>query len=258
MNTDKMIPIDFSRNITPFVPGDALTSNAANGYDFTVTSDRVDFFNSKDSDDQGYFVISFADRPNTGKQPVADWVPVDYVIEGRRKVDNCLASDVEWEDYYKESAMAPDLSHRDISKYRPNFDALHDIYTKEIAMQKTLPKQGDSAQIPDIGLPATAQANDKPVLGRSKIKSPRKHAEMAAEFMSDERIGCELLTKDDLWVNTTLPCWCERRTYRLIHPKTDEDKLIEAIMDELNCDKFLAKELVFADKFTITLNKVGE
>ena len=82
MNKDNLIPIDFSRNITPFVLGDELY-NASENKPFKIhQQQQVDVFNSgvggsECYDSSSYFVVSFADRPNTGEQPVGDDVVVD-------------------------------------------------------------------------------------------------------------------------------------------------------------------------------------
>jgi len=66
------------------------------------------------------FITSFADRQNPGKQPVADWVPVDYTCPSGSRGFGKL--NLDW-------SLTDDIG--DIKHWRPNFDALHDIYTKE-------------------------------------------------------------------------------------------------------------------------------
>jgi hypothetical protein len=51
-----------------------------------------------------------------------------------------------------------------------------------------------------------------------------------------------------IWTNFS----CE---YRPIDSRTDEEKLSDAIMDYLSCDAHMAQRIMFAPKFTITLNK---
>ena len=73
MNTDKLVPIDFSRKITPFVAGDIVSH--PDNKEFTLDSGGANKVNEGLFDD--YFIVSYADRPNTGKQPVGDDVVVD-------------------------------------------------------------------------------------------------------------------------------------------------------------------------------------
>ncbi len=68
------------------------------------------------------FITSFADRENTGEQPVSDWVPVDCVFEVRDK-SGVLASVLNWG--LLESAVD------NIKKYKPNIEALYEIYLSE-------------------------------------------------------------------------------------------------------------------------------
>ena len=83
MNTEQMIQIDFSRNITPFVPGDVYYNNFVN-IELTMDQQDADAFNNADTEFfNTYFIVSFADRPNTGKQPVDDDVVVDLIIKAK-------------------------------------------------------------------------------------------------------------------------------------------------------------------------------
>lgn len=70
MNTDKLIPISYIKNITPLVVGDVIWMDYRKS---TVVLEEQWQVNMANSDgDERNFVVSFADRPNTGKQPVAD------------------------------------------------------------------------------------------------------------------------------------------------------------------------------------------
>lgn len=89
MNTDKIIPIGFSRNITPFVVGDELFVTGLEEIPHSFTLDslvQAHAFNNSRHNDKHYFVISFTDRPNTGKQPVGDDVVVDAVNENGHEI----------------------------------------------------------------------------------------------------------------------------------------------------------------------------
>lgn len=93
MNTDKLVPIDFSRNITPFIMGDNYYSPLLDRDDCTMYERDVQMFNRGEFDNCGYFVTSFADRPNAGTQPVGD----DVDINTSWNFDKVLpASIVQW------------------------------------------------------------------------------------------------------------------------------------------------------------------
>jgi len=111
MNKDKMIPIDFCRKITPVVVGDVFLNVAygtAEHYrekEFAVTQGNVVNLNNPDRDHPHLLIVSFADRPNTGKQPVDDDVVVDvYYGEGWHTTnagglawhDDCSKPITEW------------------------------------------------------------------------------------------------------------------------------------------------------------------
>jgi hypothetical protein len=92
MDIKKMIPIDFSRKITPFVMGDKLL-NAGTGRHFEIDDKgQLSAFNKYDKEDKGvYFVSSFADRPNTGTQPVGDDVVVDVKFNNKYHEDTATS-----------------------------------------------------------------------------------------------------------------------------------------------------------------------
>jgi len=96
MNTDKLVPLDFSRNITPFVLDDKLF-NTRTGNPFIIDCPlQLAAFNTFDNTDEGvYFVVSYADRPNTGKQPVADDVVVDVCFDNEH---TGMAGAIEWSE----------------------------------------------------------------------------------------------------------------------------------------------------------------
>lgn len=57
------------------------------------------------------------------------------------------------------------------------------------------------------------------------ITTPRAHAAMAAEFMSDDRVECETRVNGE-WHKDSSPSWLTKCEYRLIHPKTEEEELL--------------------------------
>lgn len=79
---NNMIHIDFSRNITPFVMGDKLYNAEAKRHFVIDDKDQLAAFNNHNEKDKDkYFVVSFAERPNTGKQPVGDDIMVNIKNE---------------------------------------------------------------------------------------------------------------------------------------------------------------------------------
>jgi len=109
------------------------------------------FITSKDEQNSIISVTSFADRPNTGKQPVADWVPINCEFESDEFAYDMQA------DYFEWSLEDPNA----IKSWKPNFDALHELYEKETA---TPEKQCGPDVHPSNKKPACyAQADDKPV-----------------------------------------------------------------------------------------------
>lgn len=68
-----------------------------------------------------WYVTEFADRENTGKQPVADWVPVALCDPDGNGECHSTANYIEW-------ALRAD---RNISLWKPNIEALYEIYLAE-------------------------------------------------------------------------------------------------------------------------------
>jgi len=92
----------------------------------------------------GYYLISFADRPNTGKQPVGGDVMVNIENEAiAYRADSPL---IVWE------SLEFDTS------WKPNFDALRELYEKETAMQKSADEieKGNKVVIMDLHTPKPA------------------------------------------------------------------------------------------------------
>lgn len=98
MNTDKLVPIDFSRKITPPVIGDKFynsklkTTFIIDGEDGQIETLK---YVHKSFDTSHFYVISYADRPNTGKQPVDDDVVVDGNY-GDGEIDTDVANCYNW------------------------------------------------------------------------------------------------------------------------------------------------------------------
>lgn len=94
MNTDKLVPIDFSRNITRAVTGDVVWNNYMK-IEFSLTEDSAAKANSGGADGV-FFVVSFADRPNTGNQPVGDDVVVSVKWDDGEYQPYRLATSFSW------------------------------------------------------------------------------------------------------------------------------------------------------------------
>jgi hypothetical protein len=132
MNTKELIPIDFSRNITPVVPRDVIYSKLS-GNEFIANDADAARFNNDEFDPKFYFVVSFADRPNTGTQPVGDDVVVDM---------NCLcdpekAKSISWSSEYQ----------RDDS-WKPNKDAMLKQWQTEQLENKDNYKENHMSKLP--------------------------------------------------------------------------------------------------------------
>ncbi len=87
MDIKTLVPIEFSRKITPMAMKDLLWNSFDNTKVLISTVTQLDNFNCKNYSDGCFSVISYADRPNTGKQPVADDVVVDFAFkDGMRHI----------------------------------------------------------------------------------------------------------------------------------------------------------------------------
>ncbi len=76
MDIKTLVPIDFSRNITPFIYDDLIWDDNLKK-EFNVKNSQINGLNNQSSGTLGHlYVISFADRPNTGKQPVDEFVDI--------------------------------------------------------------------------------------------------------------------------------------------------------------------------------------
>jgi hypothetical protein len=126
MNIDKLVPIDFSRKFALVAKDDLLWDDNAK-IAFSVFDESV--YNSLIKR-EGFYVISYADRPNTGKQPVSDDVRVDANLDDAlfddALYDNVNAAEVAWSEGDEEAASR--------ETWKPNHDAMVARY------QASLPK----------------------------------------------------------------------------------------------------------------------
>ncbi len=127
MDITKLVPIDFSRKITPFIAGDFIfNSRARHQFNLSDTL-QISKFNSGEFENPEnlgdvFYVISYADRSNTGKQPVSDDVVVDRVLESTddddANVKTCKAKSewcTDWELKHEEA---------NIKTWKPNHAAM--------------------------------------------------------------------------------------------------------------------------------------
>jgi len=82
----------------------------------TISSDNWVCF------DEQTFIVSFADRENTGEQPVADWVPVIATYKNGRESDGLNAYGHGW-------PVGDGYNY--LEKWKPNIKALYEIYLAE-------------------------------------------------------------------------------------------------------------------------------
>lgn len=80
MDIKNLVPIDFSRSVTPFVAGDTYWNDYLNIESVMSKMEARNFNNQNFANFDTYFIISYADRPNTGKQPVGDDVVIDRTL----------------------------------------------------------------------------------------------------------------------------------------------------------------------------------
>jgi len=78
-----MLPIDYANNITPIVIGDGYYNSGQNHLQIVNQHilDRINNASGERLSNDHLFITSFADRPNTGKQPVGDDVMVDVNLD---------------------------------------------------------------------------------------------------------------------------------------------------------------------------------
>jgi len=257
VNTDKLIPTDYSRNIAKLIAGDTVYNSFVD-HEYVLDAAQANDLNATDSDFSTTFLVSFAERPNTGKRPVEDWVPVDVYYNSKWR--EARAGVPQWKFSGK------DGWHYEIKFWRINFDALHNIYTKEIAMQQ---KPGhDPAQLMPIDVMlnavfggndsakpecyakaskpvytrAMADANEPPPVGsKFKIANFEKDSRIS-DFMDKEvtviglchnEVDGTIVTFSHPFIGTG----CGRYSNRWMQPidtRTDKEKLIDALVDELN------------------------
>lgn len=162
INTDEMLPISYVKKFTPLVDGDILTyDNEGDPYEFTLNGDiHADLYNEDDEKDKYYSLVLFADRPNTGTQPVGDDVVVDRALNSDDGDDannvTCKAND---------SFFCADWSDGDaefhIKTWKPNHAAMLKQYQTEQSKGATWNVK--ESYVPHGGVPSDLEMPDPSV-----------------------------------------------------------------------------------------------
>jgi hypothetical protein len=269
MNTDKLIPISYVKRFTPLVVGDVLYNEKFN---LTFVIDGADGQVANLNEDYEYaqfFVISFADRPNTGAQPVGDDVVVDCYVIGAGVLTR-KACAFGW-------SLNGNISNTGhIKSWKPNKDAMLKQYQagqakadrSKLAISEIDalfgallggPVAPCNGEIPKpVFTQAMADAGELPAVGAEcMVKSGSLD-----DWYKGECIGFDNNEDGEFAVfamfdDYPFPVrYAGFKAERIKPIQTDEEKLKSALMDsiewnatwEYNVDKLLA-----SDKFTITL-----
>ncbi|MBL4622895.1 MAG: hypothetical protein JKY89_10895 [Immundisolibacteraceae bacterium] len=241
MNTDKLIPASFARKITPFVMKDVMCD--AHGREYTIKSQsQLDDFNGKHKSDGYFFVVSFADRPNTGKQPVGDDVVVDTSWNDglANNEGDSKASEYTW------------VSRSGLVSWKPNHAAMLAQYLDSKCPADDFMEAVEvGVEVKPIYTQAMCDAGELPPVGSDFIDEDGDVNLSVAHYKGDV-IG---MCADSPF--TTLAKDCKPI-------RTNADKLRDAILviidkhvgfSLLEANSDLSAELLASDKFTITLNE---
>jgi hypothetical protein len=140
MNTKKMIPIDCANNITPIVIGDGYYNSGQKFNKFVDQAilDRINNASGESLSNDHLFITSFADRPNTGKQPVGDDVIIDtgrYTDEAKninwKYIDNWKPNHAAMLKQYQAEQLAEEAKRMDNITMLNNID-INEITSKVI------------------------------------------------------------------------------------------------------------------------------
>lgn len=290
MNIKTLVPIDFSRKITPFINGDIIYNSSLDKI-FEIDGlhqKKSDFNNDSIALCDHMFVVSYADRPNTGKQPVADDVIVDYTcVSGAGGTIICQDLVCDITD-----------SCGDTKSWKPNHAAMVEAYQLEEAkhderMNNIVHNESDGEHYKAIaaittleGLGWVHDGGEKWELGSSKKKEMEDMVKSIFEkpiftkamhdagelpmvgmianygvhsnveilkirYNGSFDVAAYMITKGEDQFNVK---WCALDDIKPI--QTDEDKLICAIKDALTGSESLDEDiaaLLASDKLNITL-----
>jgi len=294
MDIKKLIPIDFSRNITPFVVGDVYWNNFLE-FELTMDQQEADEFNNADpgSEFNTYFIVSFAGRPNTGKQPVGDDVIVDILFEDtdthtltsnnvnwfiRGVLDECGFLIKSWKPnlaamlkQYQAEQLAEEAKRMDNITMNGNdgehYEQDHHIALQVEALGDALEPSQDLIDLlhKDVGfsgLDELIRPDDKKDHYRSW--DGKENLDIGMAYTAGGGIDCMFIgIHAGIVIGRPIDMSCHNRLYLSTSDKsfckpiqTVEDKLRDAIMEALSCTSISldVDNLLASDKFTITLN----
>ena len=141
MNTEHELPISYVKQFTPLVVGDVIIKTKSN-YEVLLKG-CIDHWNEMDPQDDNWFLVSFASRTNTGRQPVGDDVVVDVILASGNPPSNNerrVAGGFVWSIWKKSSDIKTwKLNHAALlSKYQSEQGAKNmNEFTKENTLDAT-------------------------------------------------------------------------------------------------------------------------
>ena len=224
-----------------------------------------------------WVLTSFADRPNTGEQPVGDDVVVDFTRMDNKVITQC-AGDCRWR-LYAELVT-------DIKSWKPNHAAMLKQYQAEQEDEQST-SLGEATKKLIYVCDGLSQEFRNGNVGNAS--DWLRHIDVA--YQDYENAEGEPITNDDKPVYTVemligggtnvAPIYqsgyfayqgakysifitengkeYSRRNTKIktrpIDNRTSDEKLVDALMDEFNCDQLMAEQIAFSGRFTITLNK---
>jgi hypothetical protein len=244
MNTDKLIPISYVKKFTPLAVGDVVYGHnyGDTSSEYTLDVDGVKSTNESIEYDN-YFVVSFADRPNTGKQPVGDDVAVDVYYKNEWHTDS--AQSYIW---------SYDGNPADITKWKPNHSAMLKQYQAEQALNNSKVQNMHTVNETPTFTQAQADADELPTIGSEYQTSTGKFKAMCYGYNQNHKQVC---------VGKDSEGYLQYHLRDMIKPiQTDEEKLRSAIYAQAATPQIgdaelipLIDALLASNKFTITLNK---
>lgn len=235
MNTDKLIPILYVNKFTPLVVGDEIY-NAFLDVKSNLTESGALLINGSDYFNQ-LFVVSFADRPNTGTQPVGDDVVVD----------------VSWNDSAKAQDRSWKISNPE-ETWKPNYAAMLKQYKAEqLAKGVHIDSDGDLAvgsEKVGVATPvftqAMADAVELPPVGCSAICTyTEDEHKIVAHDLTDYPTMALTVDNSGYW-------GADASHWKPI--QTEEDKIRNILTNAL-IPVFVVNYLLDNDELTVTLNK---
>jgi hypothetical protein len=188
MNTDKLIPIDFSRNITLFVIDDLIWDDIAKK-EFKIKEEFKQLYHLNNStfNDNHLYVISFADRPNNGSQPVGSEVAVDMEYYYNHKdfgVSTWLAGQLTWE------------AQTTYKSWKPNHSSMLKQYQTEQVLKSL--NEGDNTLVRALQVEALGDAPELVVHCEQEVTGDTSHLDFDSGFnASAYEESCKAFEEDE-------------------------------------------------------------